>query len=331
VADKNKFSRRNILKGTVGAGIGTVGFSSEVFAKKPTDQEVFNKVRKSNKVQSILNELGEKNLRYEGAETTELRGDSLSLKRVEFNLEYGSLLVGIVNGNQVDTAFEFNQESGRTAPNSEYSDIPKNTSAWLYANDDEVIFYRTATTKEKEAALSRIEKADDDNAIVYLMSGSANIYVEVPNPSEENINTDDINYSQDSDIDAHKDPDRQTHEIVRYTIETTQEDATFSPASGMVLASGVIDDAAREIVETVIQEAGFAGLDVLTDTCADESIACALGIAGQVSGCLKCAPICATSITPVTGALCVLCLFGVCSWLLTGATCLGAVDCYSSA
>ncbi|SEL33539.1 hypothetical protein [Haloferax larsenii] len=331
MSDKSNFSRRSILKGTVGAGIGTAGFSSEVFAKKPPNQKVFNKVRKSNKVQSILDELGEKNLQYEDAETTELSGDSLSLKRVEFDLGYGSLFVGLVNENQVDTAFKFDQESDRTAPNSEYSDVPKSTSAWLYAKKDNVVFYRTATSEEKKAALSRIEKANEDNAIVYLMSDSTNVYVEIPNPSEESISTDEINYSQDSDIDALNDPSQQTQKIVRYTIETTQEDGTFSPASATIQPSGVVDKAAREIAETVIKEAGFASLDELTDTCADETIACAVGIAGQVSGCLRCAPVCTTSITPVTGALCVLCLYGVCSWILTGASCIGAVDCFSNA
>lgn len=322
-------SRRNVLRScATGAGVGISGLSGNAIAKRGANGSELKEFERTAEVQSILEELGLNRIPRRGtAETTELDGESFTLKTVQIDLGYGTLLVGSVD-DEISAAFTFDSDAQKKAPNKKYDDIPTGVDAWLLGTEDEATFLRTATDEEREAALSAASLDDHESILVYTRSDIEGLHVDVLDPESVGISPDEYDVERvgaDSTTDS---TDVPTTEFIRYNIipeETTAasvspESATFEPE--------FISSAAKVVAKKIIKSLGFAGLGSLTDNCAVKAVGCVASFSGSIAGCLKCSPACVGSPTGVGAVICVLCVFGVCSHLLSGVSCANAMDCF---
>ncbi|XVH30501.1 twin-arginine translocation signal domain-containing protein [Haloferacaceae archaeon DSL9] len=102
--DNHKSSRRSVLKGigaTAGAAAGSLSFTSKVAAKNNTSERFLKKAVKSQKVQSICDELGKVNLKRAGSvvlEHTDDKNGKVVIRQAIFFLSPGALIYAETGG-----------------------------------------------------------------------------------------------------------------------------------------------------------------------------------------------------------------------------------------
>lgn len=315
-------NRRTMLKGA-GAGLGTAGglggmVQSALATRSPTDEEL-DRLEAEQKVQTVLSELGLRRIpNRDTAEVRELDGDGFEIAMTTVEFDYGTLQIGRM-GEKLDAAFAFDDATGR-AP-GEYGQMPEGVEAWVTASSEtETEFIRTATDRERAELVTQTPTKDTDHVFAYTGTVTGgDFWVDV-------LDDDALTRSVDTE-------ERGPGEGVRFVAGVasppsslvTQEfsDRALATADVTVEKTGAVS----EIVSEVIQFIAIESLDAAVEGCGDEMLDCAISILGQIPGCLKCAPACTAGMGISGGALCFLCVFGICSWILTGYTCLNAVDC----
>lgn len=325
----NRVSRRKVLRNcATGAGIGISGLSSNAIAKRKTETTELRKFERTPEVRSILTELGLRRIpNEETAETTEVEGESFSLRTIQVDLGYGDLLVGSVNG-EVSAAFTFDDTTTVSTPSGEYDDIPAGVDAWLLGSEDGATFLRTATDTEREAALSTVSLNDAESTLVYTRSDIDGLRVDVLEPEEAGIDPDEYDAERDKTDSTTDSAEVPTNEFIRYKITPdTNAAGSISPASA-TYEPEAISGPAKVVAEKIIKTLGFAGLGELTDSCAVKAVGCVASFSGSIGGCLKCSPACLGGPTGVGAVICILCVFGVCSHLLSGISCANAMNCF---
>lgn len=335
MSDK-KISRRKLLRNcSAGAGIGIAGLSGNALAAKPAEHKEIKKLEQSPEVRSILAEFGLKKIpNKETAETAEVNGDNFSLKTTKIDFGYGDLLVGDVNGD-ITTVFSFDETSGKQVPGSKYDDIPSGTEAWIYGSADGTTFLRTATATEREAALSTVSVKDVDSVITYTRSDINTLRVDVTDPEEAGLNPAEYELKSEpttmGSVSESNSTDVPTNELIRFEITPGGVDtASFSPESAE-LQPASISGPARVVAQKVATSLGLGSLGALTDSCEVKAVGCLASFVGSISGCIKCAPACVGSPTGVGLIICILCVFGVCGYLLSAYSCSVAMDCFANA
>lgn len=328
-------SRRNVLKkGALGTSIGITGLSQPVFAKEDTDDDELTRIERSAEVQSVLAELGyEKIPHRETAETKSFQGSvTMSLTEVDFG--FGTLKVGEFSG-ETSASFAFTADSdsesrsrsrdgsedkldGSPIPD-EYSEIPSGTDAWLIGSESEAVFVRTGTDAERDAVLSNAPAKDIETTLVYTRSDTDGFYVDILDPEEA------LQLPENADVERQS-IDTDDREFLRYKVPVTSGAGSVAVQSGEVQTQA-ISAPAKEIAKEALQTVAFESLEEVEDGCGAASLDCALGVLLDIPSCMRCAPACTAGMGISGGVICLLCVFGICSWLLTGMDCAEAVDC----
>ena len=313
----SSISRRSILrKSAAGAGLSVAGLAQPVFAQEDTDEDELGRLEALPEVQSILRELGLNEIpNGKSAKTTEVEG-STDVAVTEVELDYGTLQIGEFDG-ETNAAFTFDAENSSNTP-EELSGVPSEADAWLIGSETGAVFVRTATEGERDAILSSVPAEDTETTLVYTRSDIDGFHVDVLDP------IDDHETPVEAGVTTEK--ERTDSEFVRYEVSAADED------SSMVLSSTEIEPEtisgpAREVARQAAIRLGFESVDHATDTCGVPMTSCALGILTDIPSCLRCAPACTAGMGISGGAICFLCVFGVCSWMLTGRDCINAVRC----
>ena len=320
--DDSGVDRRTMLKGA-GAGLGTVGgfgsvVQSALATRTPTDEEL-DRLESEPKVQTVLSELGLRRIpNRDTAEVRELDGDGFEIAMTTVEFSYGKLQVGRMGG-KLDAAFAFEGAAG-DAP-GQYGRMPEGVRAWLTASSEtDTEFIRTATDRERDRLLAQVPTRDTEHVFAYTGTVTGgDFWIDV-------LDDDALTAAVDT-------ADRDPGEGVRFIADAasvpsnlvTQEftDRALTGVETTVQKTGAVS----EIVQEVLQFLAIESLDAAIDGCGDEMLDCSLSILFQIPSCLKCAPACTAGMGISGGALCFLCVFGICSWMLTGYSCINAVDC----
>jgi len=154
--------------------------------------------------------------------------------------------------------------------------------------------------------------ADVENTLVYTGSEIDGFQVDVLDPDE--------GLEQRAETAATAD-----NEFVRYSVPTSGGSGAVAVEASRVEAE-FISQPAKEIAKEALKQTTLTGINQVEDGCGVETFDCAISILGQISGCLKCAPACTAGMGVSGGVICFLCVFGICSWLLTGYDILRAVN-----
>lgn len=346
--DKN-VSRRSLLKkSAAGASAGLAGISQPVMAKRETEKDELEKLGTMPEVRSILADLGYDEIpTHESAVTVEIEINDGKLTVVSVDFGYGSLQVGDLNG-KTSAAFNFSdkmrpsvpgagkakgngvsrgrgEKNGHLSVPEKYSDIPAESDAWILGSETGTRFVRTATESERKEVLSSVSVRDGENTLVYTRSDIDGFRVDVMNPEVNELRG-------EVSVQVADEPDESDGGMLRYEVPAASSGSITSMSAGFVSASGGVEaqwisNPAKKVATEMAKELGFAGLDYVQDHCGWAIGGCVTGISGSISGCLKCAPACAGSVTGVGAVVCFLCVFGVCSHLLTGISCAQAVGC----
>ncbi|WP_396613649.1 hypothetical protein ACH9L7_18360 (plasmid) [Haloferax sp. S1W] len=329
-----KISRRKLLRNcSAGAGIGIAGLSGNALAAKPTEHKEIKKIEQSPEVRSILSDLGLNKIpNKHTAETAEINGDKLSLKTTKVDFGYGQLLVGDLNGD-ITTVFSLDETSQKQVPGDKYDNIPSGTEAWIYGSADGTTFLRTTTDTEREAALSTVSVKDVDSVITYIRSDINTLRVDVTDPEEAGLDPTEYEIKNEPTTMGPESSSTNvpTNEFIRFEITLGGVDtASFSPES-TELQPASISGPARVVAQKVATSLGFASLGALTDSCEVKAAGCLASFIGSISGCIKCAPACVGSPTGIGIPICILCVFGVCGYLLSAYSCTVAMDCFANA
>lgn len=346
-SNSDRVSRRDILKKTsIGATAGIAGVSQPVFAERNPDRDRLDGFESDPKVRSVLAELELDGIpRSATARTKEIEGP-VNLAVTSIELEYGTLQIGELNGEMSATLLFGNtdptdgkgktDQSGkgrkhgrRSHPNrtlpDQYSEIPAESDAWILGSRDGATFLRTATSEERRTILSQLPVADTETTLVYTRSDIDGFRVDVTNYREDH---DDV---ADLDLDTGSTAEDETG-MIRYTVPTTKSVSVTALSMEATVASRqiqpqFISNPAKTVAKEIAQQLGFASLDAISDHCGWAIGSCVTGTLGSISGCAKCAPACLGSVSGVGAVICFLCVFGVCSHLLTGVSCAQAMDC----
>ncbi|WP_137289733.1 hypothetical protein [Natronorubrum halophilum] len=341
-----ELSRRNILKQASVGAAGIAGLSQPAFARRETSVDHVKRLESEAPVRSILRELGLSEIPHKDtAQTTELEGP-VDLAVTEIDFEYGVLQIGTVN-DETTASFRFvgggetpdrqaaSGQAGKSRERSrkgtqysvpeKYGELPAEADAWLLGSDTEAVFLRTATSHERQKILSDLPVNDTETTLVYTRSDIDGFRVDVVNHRED--------YHGVSKRDAAADSDDKG--ILRYTVPTTGGGSTTASTAGFAVASTQVEpqfisNPAKTVAKEIAKQLGFASLDAVSDHCGWAIGSCATGTLGSISGCAKCAPACLGSVSGVGAVICFLCVFGVCSHLLTGISCSQALDCVTS-
>lgn len=340
--DGDGMSRRGVLKqGAAGASLGIAGFAQPVLAKRETEARRLAEIERRPAVQDLLEELGyEEFPRSADAETMEIEGSDLEFTATTVDFGFGTLKAGTI-GETTTAAFEFHASEKRhssrsirkhAAP-SAYDSIPEGTDAWLLEGEDEPTFLRTATDEERGAVLDVVPASDSESTLVYTKSDIEGFHVDVLDPDDA---TGPKKPTRTSKSGGAAGVGSASHELVRYEVPTLEGAATIDPAKHEIeahLISGIakrLSSPAGTVAAEAAERAGFETLSAVTESCGPDMLSCALGILLDVPSCMKCAPACTAGMGVSGGAICFLCVFGICSWMLTGLDCVRAVDCIAN-
>ncbi|APX95300.1 hypothetical protein BB347_01015 [Natronorubrum daqingense] len=323
-----------LKKSAVGASVGATGLSQSVIATRDTESDELEEFEALPEVQSILDKLGETGLPgVDAPETKELVGDTIELVVTEVEFEYGILQIGQING-ETSAAFAFEWENpsngegnphrrdegrgnahGRTNVPEQYREIPAGTTAWLLGDDDETVFRRTATDREREVALTEVQVSGDQEAVAYTESDVDGIFVNVFDTSEDELKA--WRYVLPAEDVATFDPESTEISSVGSPELIAHSDGVSGEVSVQFAHDNIPDprEYAKDVIETTLP--GAAG------DCGYEAGECVAGIITSISSCYRCAPGCAAGSTGVGAVVCVACVFAMCSHVLTGTSCVG--------
>ena|GEM_PF-1416127 len=316
-------NRRTMLKGA-GAGLGTAGglgsaVQSVVATRTPTDEEL-DRLEDKQKVQTILSELGLRRIpNRDTAEVRELNSDGADMAVTTVEFDYGTLQVGRI-GDGVHASFTFENAAGN-APR-QYGEMPPEASASLMlSSPTEVEFTRMATERERSAILSSIPVRDDESVLTYVGTHTdGDFWVDVRDES--------------AITETAETPRLDDDEMLQYTVDagmSSQDIVTdehqFTDISANDISVDAISGPARAIADVVLDVLKVETIDELQDTCGDEIGGCVADLVGSLATCYKCAPACTVGASATAGIICFLCVFGICSQLLTGYSCGNAADC----
>jgi hypothetical protein len=316
---------------SVGTGAGIAGFGGNALAKKPAGKQMVKQLEKAPEVRSILRDLGLKRIpNANSAETMELSAESFYFTATEIDFGFGDLLVGDVNGD-ISAAFSFADVSSVSTPSGRYDDIPAGSEAWLYGSDSGTTFLRTATDSERAAALDAVSVNDVESVIVYTRSDLTGLRVDVTDPEVAGVDASQYELDRQYDPATVEATDAPTNEFVRFEITPDTAEAQSLSVESAEFQAASISGAARVVAQKVATSLGLASLGALTDSCEVKAIGCLASFVGSIGGCLKCAPACLGSPTGIGAVICVLCVFGVCSYLISGISCANALNCFSNA
>lgn len=331
MADRNRrrsVSRRTVLRRTAaGASAGFAGVSSPVAARRDSKPDELRRLERTPEVGAILEELGYGSIPRKGtAETTSITADDLTLLVTEIDFGYGYLRIGRLNG-ETSAAFSFETDgesgdSGGERPYvgggppmpEKYRSVPTDSDAWLVGSETGATFVRTATGRERRTILESIPASDTESTLVYTRSDIDGFRVDVLDDGDDPSVTDGDDGFR------------------RYTVPTTEATAVSSMSAGFAVETSAVEvewisRPARRVAREVAEQLGWASLQAVVDHCGIPVGSCVSGALGSISGCMRCAPACVGSPTGVGAVVCFLCVFGVCSHLLTGISCTNAVDC----
>lgn len=312
-----------MLKGA-GAGLGTAGglgsmVQSVVATRTPTDAEL-DLLEGKQKVQTILSELGLRRIpNRDTAEVRELNSDVSNMAVTTVEFDYGTLQVGRI-GDEIHASFSFENAAGN-AP-GQYGKMPEGTNASLMmSSPTEVEFIRMATERERSVILSSIPVRDDESVSIHVGTHTGgNFWIDVPDETAV--------------VETAETPGLDDDEILRYTVDagmSSQEIMTnehqFVDISQSEISVDAVSGPAKAIADVVLDVLKVETINELQDSCGDEIAGCVADLVGSLVTCYKCAPACTVGASATAGIICFLCVFGICSQLLTGYSCANAADC----
>lgn len=265
--NSGRISRRDVLKGTSAGAVG-VSVTGAASAESEPDTDAMRTLRQSDRVTSILEELGRPTLDARSINESTISTERGDLTGIGVQTPYGPLYY--CENDSGETGALLHVETGassgrRSARTDKYAAVPADTNAVLIGREDDAVFRREATDAEA-AAVARVVGRDrlGDDSIVYTGSDVDGFNVDV------------------FDEDA---PDAG-----RYHVPV---DSSFEPQRENAAA-----------VPEVTTQISYEDAKEAFEDCGSPCMSCASGL----GSCGSCYFICAGSPTGVGAILCVFCV-----------------------
>lgn len=172
------FSRRDLLKGT-GAGalsFGSVGIAS---GNDVSDDQALRKLNQSERVQSILSELGDPELAIESLAQFAVREDGENFLGIRVETEFGELLYGENGSGDTGAMLQFTDDIAGISSAHKFGSVPPQTNAVLLGRKDEAVFRREATEREAKLVKQSLNARVGDNVMIYTGSDIDGFWIDI--------------------------------------------------------------------------------------------------------------------------------------------------------
>lgn len=180
--NSGRISRRDVLKGTSAGAVG-VSVTGAASAESEPDTDAMRTLRQSDRVTSILEELGRPTLDARSINESTVSTERGDLTGIGVQTPYGPLYY--CENDSGETGALLHVETGassgrRSARTDKYAAVPADTNAVLIGREDDAVFRREATDAEA-AAVARVVGRDrlGDDSIVYTGSDVDGFNVDV--------------------------------------------------------------------------------------------------------------------------------------------------------
>lgn len=265
--NSGRISRRDVLKGTSAGAVG-LSFTGAASAESAPDADAMRTLRQSDRVTSILEELGRPNLEARSINSSTVSTERGELTGIGVKTPYGPLFYCEDDGGETGALLhlEPDDRSGRrSARNDKYAAVPADTNAVLIGREDDAVFRREATDAET-AAVARVVGRDriGGDSMVYTGSDVDGFNVDV-------FDEDDANAG-------------------RYQVPV---DSSFEPQTENAAA-----------IPEVTTQISYEDAKEAFEDCGSPCMSCASGL----GSCASCYFVCAGSPTGVGAILCVFCV-----------------------